>query len=81
MRAVIPNFEDFDPSALISPVNPGLIVDYLRRHIGPHPGAEFQGYAKTFLGAPDGLVRRSTSPLAKINLHESANLGQFSPPT
>jgi hypothetical protein len=48
------------------PVNQGPIVDYLRRHIGLQPGAEFHGYATTFLGAPDGLVRRSTSTPADI---------------
>jgi hypothetical protein len=41
-------------------VNKGPIVDYLQRHIGLKPGAEFRGYATTFLGAPDGLVRKAT---------------------
>jgi hypothetical protein len=36
------------------------IVDYLQQHIGLWPGAEFRGYATTFLGAPDGLVRKLT---------------------
>jgi hypothetical protein len=36
------------------------IIDYLQQHIGLRPGAEFHGYATTFLGAPDGLVRKST---------------------
>ena len=38
----------------------GPIVDYLQRHIGLKPGGEFRGYASTFLGAPDGLVRKLT---------------------
>jgi hypothetical protein len=42
------------------PVNKGPVVDYLERHIGLAPGSEFRGYAATFLGAPDGLVRRTT---------------------
>ena len=42
------------------PVNEGPIVDYLRRHIGLRPGEEFRGYAATFFGAPDGLVRKMT---------------------
>jgi hypothetical protein len=42
-------------------VNNGPIVDYLQRHIGLHPGTEFRGYAGTFLGAPDGLVRTLTA--------------------
>jgi hypothetical protein len=42
------------------PVNKGPIVDYLQQHIGLKPGGEFRGYAATFLGAPDGLVRKST---------------------
>jgi hypothetical protein len=41
-------------------VNEGPIVDYLRKHIGLKPGSEFRGYAATFLGAPDGLVRKAT---------------------
>jgi hypothetical protein len=41
-------------------VNKGPIVDYLQQHIGLKPGSEFRGYASTFLGAPDGLVRKST---------------------
>jgi hypothetical protein len=41
-------------------VNNGPIVDYLQQHIGLKPGSEFHGYASTFLGAPDGLVRRLT---------------------
>jgi hypothetical protein len=40
------------------PVNKGPIVDYLQQHIGLQPGSEFRGYATTFLGAPDGLVRK-----------------------
>jgi hypothetical protein len=42
------------------PVSKGPVVDYLQRHIGLKPGAEFRGYATTFLGAPDGLVRKVT---------------------
>lgn len=42
------------------PVNKGPIVNYLQQHIGLTPGSEFRGYASTFLGAPDGLVRKST---------------------
>lgn len=40
------------------PVKKGPILDYLQRHIGLYPGSEFRGYAGTFLGAPDGLVRK-----------------------
>jgi hypothetical protein len=40
--------------------NRGPIIDYLQRHIGLRPGDEFRGYATTFLGAPDGLVRKIT---------------------
>jgi hypothetical protein len=42
------------------PVKEGPIVDYLRGHIGLRPGAEFRGYASTFLGATDSLVRQAT---------------------
>jgi hypothetical protein len=42
------------------PVKEGPLIDYLRRQIGLAPGSEFRGYAATFLGAPDGLVRRTT---------------------
>jgi hypothetical protein len=42
------------------PTSKGPIVDYLQRHIGLRPGGEFRGYATTFLGAPDGLVRKVT---------------------
>jgi hypothetical protein len=42
-------------------VNQGPIVDYLQQHIGLKPGSEFRGYASTFLGAPDGLVRKLTN--------------------
>jgi hypothetical protein len=42
------------------PANKGPIVDYVQRHIGLQPGAEFRGYASTFLGAPDGLVRKAS---------------------
>jgi hypothetical protein len=40
------------------PITKGPIVDYLQQHIGLQPGSEFRGYASTFLGAPDGLVRK-----------------------
>jgi hypothetical protein len=43
------------------PVNEGPIVNYLRQHIGLRPGSEFRGYAATFLGAHDGLVRKATN--------------------
>jgi hypothetical protein len=46
------------PAIAHLPVNNGPIVDYLQRHIGLHPGTEFRGYAGTFLGAPDGVVRK-----------------------
>lgn len=49
----------FAPIAHV-PVNKGPIVDYLQQHIGLKPGSEFRGYASTFLGAPDGFVRKST---------------------
>jgi hypothetical protein len=42
------------------PAKKGAIVDYLQQHIGLKPGGEFRGYAATFLGAPDGLIRKST---------------------
>jgi hypothetical protein len=42
------------------PANKGPIVDYLERQIGLQPGSEFRGYATTFLGAPDGFVRKTT---------------------
>jgi hypothetical protein len=42
------------------PANEGPIVDYLQTHIGLKPGDKFRGYATTFLGASDGLVRKST---------------------
>jgi hypothetical protein len=41
--------------------NEGPIVNYLRQHIGLKPGSEFRGYVATFLGAPDGLVRKATN--------------------
>lgn len=40
------------------PVGKGTIVAYLQQHIGLTPGSEFRGYAATFLGAPDGVVRK-----------------------
>jgi hypothetical protein len=43
------------------PANNGAIVDYLQRHVGLHPGSEFRGYAGTFLGVPNGLVRKLTA--------------------
>jgi hypothetical protein len=38
--------------------NRGPVVDYLERRIGLKPGSEFRGYASTYLGAPDGLIRK-----------------------
>jgi hypothetical protein len=49
------------PPIAYIPVNKGPIIDYLQRHIGLKPGDEFRGYAATFLGAPDGLVRKLTA--------------------
>ncbi len=40
------------------PARNGPIVDYLQQHIGLQLGGEFRGYASTFLGAPDGMVRK-----------------------
>jgi hypothetical protein len=48
------------------PASEGPIVEYLRRHIGLHPGSAFRGYATTFLGAPDGLVRSATNTPADV---------------
>ena len=48
------------PIALV-PARQGPIVDYLRQHIGLKPGGEFRGYAATYLGAEDGLVRKVTA--------------------
>jgi hypothetical protein len=49
------------------PVNKGPILDYLQRHIGLKPGGEFRGYASTFLGAPDGVVHKSsTAPSERV---------------
>jgi hypothetical protein len=42
------------------PTNNGPIVAHLQQHIGLRPDSEFRGYAATFLGAPDGLVRELT---------------------
>jgi hypothetical protein len=50
------------------PANRGPIVDYLERQIGLKPGGEFRGYATTFLGAPDGLVRRATGAAGAVTL-------------
>jgi hypothetical protein len=47
------------------PIKEGPLVDYLQRQIGLAPGSEFRGYAATFLGAPDGLVRRTTGTPAE----------------
>jgi HAMP domain-containing protein len=47
------------PQIAHTPTKDGPVVDYLQRHIGLKPGAEFQGYASTFLGARDGLVLRN----------------------
>jgi hypothetical protein len=41
------------------PANKGPIINYLQQHIGLQPGAEFRGYASTFLGAPTGFVLES----------------------
>jgi hypothetical protein len=49
------------PAIAHVPVSAGPIVDYLRQRIAMQPGAEFRGYASTFLGAPDGLVRKLTN--------------------
>jgi hypothetical protein len=43
------------------PASKGPILDFLQQHIGLKPGSEFRGYAVTFLGAPDGLVRKLTN--------------------
>jgi hypothetical protein len=51
------------PSIAHVAANKGPIVDYLQQHIGLQPGGEFRGYASTFLGVPDGLVRISSSVL------------------
>jgi hypothetical protein len=40
------------------PVNRGPIVNYLEHQVGLKPGGEFRGYASTYLGAPDGLIRK-----------------------
>jgi hypothetical protein len=48
------------------PVTKGPIIEYLRDHIGLTPGSEFHGYASTFFGASDGLVRKSTKTPANI---------------
>jgi hypothetical protein len=44
-----------------TPVSTGPIVDYLRRQIGLQPGEEFRGYATTYIGMPDGVLRKSGS--------------------
>ena len=41
-------------------------MEDLERHIGLQPGSDFRGYATTFLGAPDGLVRKSTGTPADV---------------
>ena len=48
------------------PANQGPIVAYLQQNIGLKPGEEFRGYAATFLGAPDGLVRTSTNTQTEV---------------
>ena len=48
------------PAIAHVPANKGPIVDYLQAHIGLKVGGKFRGYATTFLGASDGLVRTST---------------------
>jgi hypothetical protein len=52
-------------------INKGPIVDYLQRHIGLKPGTEFRGYASTFLGAPDGLVRKLTKTSGDIMTYDA----------
>jgi hypothetical protein len=47
------------------PASKGPILHYLQQHIGLTPGAEFRGYATTFLGASNGLVRNLTSTPAE----------------
>lgn len=46
------------------PAERGPIVEFLQQRIGLKPGGEFRGYAGTFLGAPDGLVRKETGTAA-----------------
>ena len=46
------------PRSLTCRSSKGPIIDYLQQHIGLKPGSEFRGYATTFLGAPDALVRK-----------------------
>jgi hypothetical protein len=53
-----------------TPVKRGPIIDYLQQHIGLAPGAEFRGYAATFLGAPDGLVRKATGAASERMTYE-----------
>ena len=48
------------------PAKQGPIVAYLQQHVGLKPGGEFRGYASTFLGAPDGLVRKSTGNASDV---------------
>jgi hypothetical protein len=55
----------FPPIAQI-PINKGPIVEYLQQHIGLKPGGEFRGYASTFLGPHDGLVRKLTKTPSDI---------------
>jgi hypothetical protein len=53
------------------PANKGPIVTYLQEHIGLKPGAEFRGYASTFLGARDGLVRKTTTPYPDLVIYSA----------
>lgn len=46
------------------PAERGAIVEFLQQRIGLKPGGEFRGYAGTFLGAADGLVRKETETAA-----------------
>jgi hypothetical protein len=43
------------------PASKGPILDFLEQRIGLKPGSEFRGYAVTYLGSPDGLVRKLTN--------------------
>jgi hypothetical protein len=53
------------------PVNKGPIVDYLQQRIGLQPNSEFRGYASTFLGAPDGLVRTANKAPSERMTYET----------
>jgi hypothetical protein len=50
------------------PASEGPILHFLQNQIGLTPGAEFRGYATTFLGAPNGLVRHLTkTPVERMS--------------